>query len=378
MTSSSQIPFNRPVFLGSEDKAIRDLLEAGSSCSGGGRLGQECEQILHGLVGKPVLLTTSATHALEMAALLLRIQPGDEVIIPSYTFVSTANAFVLRGAKPVFADVDRQGNLLPSEVSRLRSARTKAVCVVHYAGNACDMAELEAACEGLALVEDAAQAIGARQGGRHLGSFGVCGALSFHDTKNIGCGEGGALIVGDEELLSRCEILREKGTNRRRFQLGLVDKYTWVDLGSSYVLSELAAAILLLQLRELEKIQRRRAEICGRYLDELGPLATSKGIELICTPPKSEGNHHLVALVLPSAGNRQTFISGMRERHITTPFHYVALHLSEMGRRFHDGSSLRNAERLTDCLVRLPLFYNMSDPMVDRVVACARDVLRAF
>jgi dTDP-4-amino-4,6-dideoxygalactose transaminase len=378
MTASSQIPFNRPVFLGSEGDAIRDLLETGNSCSGGGRLGQECEKILGALVGKPVLLTTSATHALEMAALLLEIQPGDEVIVPSYTFVSTANAFVLRGARPVFADVDRQGNLLPSEVSRLRSHRTKAVCVVHYAGNACNMAELEAVSHGLRLVEDAAQAIGARQGGKHLGTFGACGALSFHDTKNVGCGEGGALILGDEELLSRSEIVREKGTNRRRFQLGLVDKYTWVDLGSSYVLSEIAAAILLLQLRELKRIQRRRAEISKRYLDELGPLTASRDIEIICTLPNSEGNHHLVALVFPSAEKRQQFIAGMREQQVTTPFHYIALHLSEMGRRFHDGSPLRNAEWLTTCLARLPLFYNMPDEMVGRVIGCAQEVIGAF
>jgi len=375
MTASSQIPFNRPVFLGSEGEAIRDLLENGNSCSGGGRLGQQCEQILRDLVGKPVLLTTSATHAMEMAALLLGIEAGDEVIIPSYTFVSTANAFVLRGAKPVFADVDRQGNLLPSEVSRLRSPRTKAVCVVHYAGNACNVAELKTVSSGLPLVEDAAQAIGARQGGQHLGTFGACGALSFHDTKNVGCGEGGALILGDEDLLSRSEIIREKGTNRRRFQLGLVDKYTWVDVGSSYVLSEIAAAILLLQLREFDKIQRRRAEISRRYLDELGALAASKDIEIICTPPNSEGNHHLVALVFPSAEGRQKFIAAMRERQVITPFHYVALHLSEMGRRFHDGSRLSNSERLTNCLARLPLFYNMSEEATERVISCARDVI---
>jgi len=329
-------------------------------------------------VGKPVLLTTSATHALEMAALLARLGPGDEVIIPSYTFVSTANAFVLRGAKPVFADVDRRGNLALAEIARLRTVKTRAVCVVHYAGDACDMSELGSLTEGLTLIEDAAQAIGSRQRGQHLGSFGSCGAISFHETKNIGCGEGGALILGDEELLRRAEILREKGTNRRSFQLGLVDKYTWVDVGSSYVMPEISAAILRSQLNEFERIQLRRAEISRRYLDELGPTLSSRGIEVICTSPNSEGNHHLFALVFPRSELRKKFIAGMRERDVSTPFHYVALHLSEMGRKFHDGSPLPNAEWLTDCLVRLPLFFNMSETMVEAVIDCAKDILAAM
>ena len=237
---SGTIPFNRAVRLGTEAQVLREFLESGNQDSGAGPVGQQCEMLLERLVGKPVLLTTSATHALEMAALLARLGPGDEVIIPSYTFVSTANAFVLRGAKPVFADVDQRGNLALAEIARLRTPRTRAVCVVHYGGDACDMSELEALTEGLTLIEDAAQAIGSRQRGKHLGSFGSCGALSFHETKNIGCGEGGALILGHEELLRRAEVIREKGTNRRSFQLGLVDKYTWVDVGSSYVMPEIS------------------------------------------------------------------------------------------------------------------------------------------
>jgi len=375
---SGTIPFNRAVRLGSEAQVLKEFLERGNQDSGGGPMGQECEKLLERLVGKPVLLTTSATHALEMAALLARLGPGDEVIIPSYTFVSTANAFVLRGAKPVFADVDRRGNLALAEIARLRTVKTRAVCVVHYAGDACDMSELGSLTEGLTLIEDAAQAIGSRQRGQHLGSFGSCGAISFHETKNIGCGEGGALILGDEELLRRAEILREKGTNRRSFQLGLVDKYTWVDVGSSYVMPEISAAILRSQLNEFERIQLRRAEISRRYLDELGPTLSSRGIEVICTSPNSEGNHHLFALVFPRSELRKKFIAGMRERDVSTPFHYVALHLSEMGRKFHDGSPLPNAEWLTDCLVRLPLFFNMSETMVEAVIDCAKDILAAM
>jgi dTDP-4-amino-4,6-dideoxygalactose transaminase len=372
---SGTIPFNRAVRLGSEAQVLRDFLESGNQDSGGGPLGQECEKLLERLVGKPVLLTTSATHALEMAALLGGLGPGDEVIIPSYTFVSTANAFVLRGAKPVFADVDRRGNLALGEIARLRTPRTRAVCVVHYAGDACDMSELLSLTEGLTLIEDAAQAIDSRQRGKHLGSFGSCGALSFHETKNVGCGEGGALILGDQELLRRAEVLREKGTNRRSFQLGLVDKYTWVDLGSSYVMPEISAALLRSQLNELDRIQRRRSEISRRYLDELGPTLGARGIEFICTSPNSEGNHHLFALVFSRSELRKTFIAGMRSREVSTPFHYVALHLSEMGRKFHDGSALPNAERLTDCLVRLPLFFNMSDEMVEAVIDRTNDTL---
>jgi dTDP-4-amino-4,6-dideoxygalactose transaminase len=372
---SGTIPFNRAVRLGSEAKILGEFLESGNPESGGGPLGRQCEVLLERLVGKPVLVTSSATHALEMAALLARIGPGDEVIIPSYTFVSTANAFVLRGAKPVFADVDRRGNLVPAEIARLRTPKTRAVCVVHYAGDACDMSELKSAAEGLILVEDAAQAIGSRQRGQHLGTFGACGVLSFHETKNIGCGEGGALILGDEELLRRAEVLREKGTNRRSFQLGLVDKYTWVDVGSSYVLPEICAALLRAQLLERERIQERRAEISRRYLDQLGPVLRAKEIEIICTSPNSEGNHHLFAMVFPLSESRRKFIAGMRDREVSTPFHYVALHLSEVGRRFHDGSVLPNAEQLTECLVRLPLFFNMSDEMVEAVIDRAQEIL---
>jgi dTDP-4-amino-4,6-dideoxygalactose transaminase len=374
MTNPTVVPFNRPVRLGNEGEVLREFLETGRQDCGAGPVGQECESILRRLVGKPALLTTSATHALEMAALLAQIEAGDEVIIPSFTFVSTANAFVLRGAKPIFADVDSGGNLLPSEVERLRTSRTRAVCVVHYAGNACDLSQLRAVSRGLTLIEDAAQAIGARQAERHLGTFGACGALSFHETKNIGCGEGGALILGDEDLLRRAEILREKGTNRRLFQLGLVDKYTWVDVGSSFVLSEISAALLRMQLENFDRVQRRRAEISNRYHQELVYLLNTRDIDVICSEPRGTGNFHLFGLVFPRAEHRGAFITSMRERGVSTPFHYIALHLSEMGRKFHDERQLPGSERLTYRLARLPLFFNMSDAMVDHVIESVRQV----
>jgi dTDP-4-amino-4,6-dideoxygalactose transaminase len=369
------IPFNRPVRFGDEAEVLRRFLEDSNQDCGAGPIGGACEGLLRELVGKPVLLTTSATHGLEIAAILAEVGPGDEVILPSFTFVSTANAFVLRGASPVFADVDLAGNVIPEEVERLRTSRTRAVCVVHYAGNACDMAGLGVAAKGLTLIEDAAQTIDARQNGRHLGAFGDSGVLSFHETKNVGCGEGGALILGNEDLLRRAEILREKGTNRRLFQMGLVDKYTWVDVGSSYVLPEISAALLRMQLERLSTIQKRRAEISRRYDKELTPFLKDREIGVICSESEGEGNFHLFALVFPRAEQRSSFISRMRERGISTPFHYVALHLSEMGRRFHDQRPLPNAERLTNCLARLPLFFNMTEQMVEQVIAGVRAVV---
>jgi dTDP-4-amino-4,6-dideoxygalactose transaminase len=374
MPSPSTIPFNRPVRLGNEAEALRQFLETGAQECGAGPIGLACEALLGQIVGKPALLTTSATHALEMAALLSGIGSGHEVIIPSFTFVSTANAFVLRGAKPIFADVDSAGNLLPSEVDRLRTSRTRAVCVVHYAGNACDMSELLDVSRGLTLIEDAAQAIGAHQAERHLGTFGACGALSFHETKNIGCGEGGALILGDEDLIRRAEILREKGTNRRLFQLGLVDKYTWVDVGSSFVLSEIPAVLLRIQLENFDRVQRRRAEISKRYHQELTSFLKTRDIDVICSEPGGTGNFHLFGLVFPRAEQRTAFITSMRDRGVSTPFHYIALHLSEMGRKFHDERQLPGSERLTYRLARLPLFFNMSEAMVDHVIESVRQV----
>ncbi len=363
------IPFNKPVWIGTEIQRITEAITVHGHVAGGGPFGKHCEQLLSRQLGQPTLLVTSCTHAMEMAGMLLELREGDEFVVPAYTFVSTANAFVLRGARPVFADVDRDGNLDVEQLPSLLTPRTRAVVVVHYAGNSCDMGRLAAACGSIPLVEDAAQALGARFDGKPLGTFGACSAFSFHETKNVGCGEGGALSIRDERFLERAEYLRDKGTNRRRFLSGLVDKYTWVDAGSSWVLSDLNAAYLSAQLDELERIQARRAELHRRYWRELsGPVERAGGY-LIGHTTHNTPNHHLLAIVFRAGEQRDRFIAHMREHQIIAPFHYVALHQSPMGRRFHDGRALPVSERLTACLVRLPLFFNMTDREQDEVIA---------
>ena len=373
-----RIPFNHPVQLGGESEAIARAFRSGQT-AGVGPLGTTCEELLESRFGTRVLLVSSCTHALEMAALLLEMGPGDEVLVPSFTFVSTANAFVLRGARPVFVDVDASGNIDVAAAAALRTARTRAVCAVHYAGNSCDLADLAAALPGVALVEDAAQALGSTFRGRPLGTLGVAGAISFHETKNVGCGEGGALVLPRPELVERAEFIREKGTDRRKFSQGLVDKYTWVDLGSSYVLSELNAAYLEPQLRALERIHARRAEVFARYLEALAGPAARVGARPIEPPVHNgAGNAHLFALVFRSGEQRRRYIAWMGEHGILTPFHYVPLHRSPMGLRFHDGRPLPMSERLGECLVRLPLFFNLTDAQVDEVVDRTVEFLRGL
>ena len=372
------IPFNKPVWLGTEIQRITEAITVNGHVAGAGPFGARCEELLARGLGRTTLLVSSCTHALEMAGLLLELKPGDEFIVPAFAFVSTANAFALRGARPVFADVDADGQLDPAEVERLRSPRTRAVVVIHYAGNSGDLNRLAAACGDVPIVEDAAQSLGASFDGRPLGTFGVCGALIFHETKNLGCGEGGALVLADPRLIERAEYIREKGTNRRRFASGLVDKYTWVDLGSSYVLSDLNAAYLFAQLEQRERIQARRSAQFARYLEALDAPVARKGGRVVRGHPLNTSNHHLFAVVFATAEHRDRYITFMRERRIVAPFHYVALHLSEMGRRFHDGRALPQSERLTSCLVRLPLYFNMSEAEQDEVIGRTREFLDAL
>ena len=372
------IPFNKPVWLGNELERVVEAVRVNGHVAGAGPFGARCEALLERRLGGKALLVTSCTHALEMAALLLEIGPGDEVIVPSFTFVSTANAFVLRGARVVFADVDAHGNLDLDDVAKLVGHRTRAVVAVHYAGASCDLERLRAICGRVPIVEDAAQAIGATFDGRPLGTFGVCSAFSFHETKNVGCGEGGALVLNDEDLVERAEYVREKGTNRRRFQAGLVDKYTWVDVGSSYVLSDLNAAFLSAQLEEVDSINGRRRVIWERYDAALSGPVESKGGYVIRPGPRNGPNHHLFGIVFREPEQRAGFIAHMRANGILAPFHYVALHLSPMGRRYHDGRPLSASERLSSCLVRLPLFYNQTDDEVVRVIERALAYLRSL
>lgn len=367
------IPFNKPVHLGTELDALAQAIHLSAHTAGGGPFGKKCETRLEQLVERRTLLVTSCTHALEMMGMLLELKEGDEVILPSFTFVSTANAWLLRRAKPVFVDCDLDGNLSLLEVERALTGRTKAIVPVHYAGSSCDLAQLLDVAGSIPVVEDAAQALTSTFDGKPLGSFGAMGALSFHETKNIGCGEGGALIIRDERFLERAEYLRDKGTNRRRFLNGLVDKYTWVDEGSSYVLSDLNAAYLWTQLVALEQIQARRRLLWERYDATLRPIAEQHGLHVVRPSARVAGNHHLYALVLRSLDERTRFIAHMRACGIMTPFHYVSLHRSPMGSRFHDGRSLPVTERLSDCLVRLPLFYNLADEEQDRVISAVQD-----
>ncbi|GMU63086.1 MAG: dTDP-4-amino-4,6-dideoxy-D-glucose transaminase [Myxococcaceae bacterium] len=372
---SASIPFNKPVHLGTELDAIAQAIHVSAHTAGGGPFGKKCEERLEGLLKTRTLLVTSCTHALEMAGMLLGLKPGDEFIVPSFTFVSTANAFLLRGAKPVFVDCDLDGNIDLADVQRSVTPRTKAIVAVHYAGSSCDMQRLLELAGQIPVVEDAAQSITATFDGKPLGTFGAMGALSFHETKNIGSGEGGALIVNDPRFVERAEYIRDKGTNRRRFLNGLVDKYTWVDEGSSYVLSDLNAAYLWTQLVALEQIQARRKAIYERYQAELGPLAAQQGMHVVSPSSRVKGNQHLFALVMRSLEQRTRFIAHMKDRGVMTPFHYVALHKSPMGAKLHHGRALPMTERLSDGLVRFPLFYNLTDADLDRVIAAAKEFL---
>jgi dTDP-4-amino-4,6-dideoxygalactose transaminase len=373
------IPFNKPVWLGTEPARVTQAILENGHVACGGPFGDRCEALLARHFGQPALLTSSCTHALEMAALLLGIGPGDAVVVPSFTFVSTANAFALRGAELLLVDVDENGNIDLDEVEAALSSRTRAVVAVHYAGNSCDLTRLLELCGTVPVVEDAAQAFGASFAGRPLGMFGVLGTISFHETKNVGCGEGGALTVRSAELLGAAREIRDKGTNRHRFLAGEVDEYTWTRLGSNYGLSDLNAAYLLGQLEAHALISARRRELYESYLDTLsGPLERVGGY-VVRGRPGSTPNHHIFAMVLRSPKQRDEFIARMRQHGIVTPFHYVALHLSPMGRRFHDSRrSLCNSERLSSCLVRLPLFYNLSDHDQEQVITRAREILDAF
>jgi dTDP-4-amino-4,6-dideoxygalactose transaminase len=359
-----RIPFNKPSLVGNELKYIQDVIRLGHA-AGDGAYTRRCHTLLEQALGVPkALLTTSCTHALEMAALLLEIGPGDEVIVPSFTFVSTINAFVLRGARPVFADIRPDTlNLDECQLERLITPHTRAVVVVHYAGVGCEMnAIMEIAARyGLAVVEDNAHGLFGTYCGQRLGTFGCLATQSFHETKNINCGEGGALLINEPRFVERAEIIREKGTNRGRFLRGQVDKYTWVDLGSSYLPSDLLAAYLFAQLERREAIQAKRRAIWERYAAELTDWAGEYGIQLPVVPEHCEQPYYMFYLLLPSLEWRLALIEHLKARGILSVFHYVPLHLSEQGQRF--GSRPGDcpvAENLSERLLRLPFYYDLT------------------
>ncbi len=367
-----QIPFNKPYLHGRELVYISESVASGK-ISGDGAFTKRCHQYFENRYGfRKCLLTTSCTDALEMAALLLDIRPGDEVIVPAYTFVSSANAFALRGAKLVFIDSQSDHpNLCVASLQAAVSKRTKAIVVVHYAGVACPMDEiLELADKhGISVVEDAAQAIDSKYKGRPLGSFGTLGAFSFHETKNIISGEGGMLVVNRPEHVARAEIIREKGTNRSAFFRGEVDKYGWVEVGSSFLPSDIVAAYLYAQLECLDVIQARRKSIWKRYDQKLSHIAEQSGLfKTPNIPSYSENNAHMYYLVCKNLQIRTSLIEWLKQRQIYAAFHYLSLHSSPYFTKHHDGRSLANSDRFSDCLVRLPLYYELSDSQVDHVL----------
>ena len=366
------IPFNRPPFMGTEIQHIERAYRYGK-VSGDGLFTKKCHELLKAHLGAhAVLLTTSCTHALEMTALLLDIQPGDEVIIPAYTFTSVATAFVLRGAKPVFADIEPWTlNLCLDSVKERITQKTRAIVAVHYAGVGFNLEELCALANkhNLPLVEDTAHGLFGNYRGKPLGTFGGLATLSFHETKNFSCGEGGALVINDPVYYERALIIREKGTNRAKFFRGDVDKYSWVDQGSSYLPSDILAAVLYAQLERWQDIQGKRRAIWVRYQVGLLDWAKTYGIKLPHIPPDVEQAFHMFYLIMPTLEVRQAFIRFLRDQGILAVFHYVSLHLSEMGRRF--GGQVGDcpvSERMSDTLVRLPFFYGLSDSEQDRVI----------
>lgn len=366
------IPFNRPYQQGKELQHIQQAMESWH-ISGDGQFTKECSQLLETEIGVPkALLTTSCTHALEMSAILLDIQPGDEVIVPSFTFVSSINAFVLRGAVPIFADIRSDTlNIDETKIEPLISSRTRAIVVVHYAGVGCEMDEIMkiAAKHNLSVIEDNAHGLFGKYKGQMLGTFGKMAAQSFHETKNISCGEGGALLINDAEYIERAEIIREKGTNRSRFFRGEVDKYTWVDVGSSYLPSEILAAYLYAQLSAWREIQAMREKIWQRYEKALAPWAEENAVSLPSVPAYCEQSFHMFYLLLPSLDDRQGLIDHLRASNIYAVFHYQPLHLSKMGLEFNGKpGDCPLSEAMSDRLLRLPFYNDMTTEEQDQVI----------
>jgi dTDP-4-amino-4,6-dideoxygalactose transaminase len=374
----SSIPFAVPFRAPRELEYIQESLDSGLT-SGDGPFTSRASELLRARVGGgAALLTTSCTHALEMSVLLLDLGPGDEVIVPSFTFVSSVNAIVLRGAVPVFVDIRPDTlNLDEMLVESAITPRTRAIMVVHYGGVACEMDTIMDIAEvhGLQVIEDNAHGLDARYRGRQLGSIGTLSTLSFHATKNISCGEGGALVINEPSLLERAEIIREKGTNRSQFQRGEVNKYRWIDVGSSYLSSDILAAVLCAQLESFDDIQERRQRIWSTYDAELEAWSVRIGAQKPHVPDECEHPAHLYSLLLPTAADRDRFIAHLGRRSITAPFHYVPLHTAPAADRFGrtGPGGCPVTEDLASRLVRLPLFASLTSAGLERVIAAVLD-----
>lgn len=372
-----KIPFNQPYMTGKELWYISQAHHAGQ-LAGDGNFTKKCHQWLeHQTNCQKALLTHSCTAALEMSAILAALEPGDEVIMPSYTFVSTANAFVLRGAVPVFVDIRPDTlNLDETLVAAAITHRTRAIVPVHYAGVGCEMDTLQAIAQKhqLLLIEDAAQGLMASYKGKPLGSFGDLGCFSFHETKNIISGEGGALIINNPQLIEQAEIIREKGTNRSKFFRGQVDKYTWVEKGSSYLPGELIAAFLYAQFEEADTIIKTRLKLWHYYHQLLEPLEQAGKLRRPITPPHCQHNGHMYYIILPDLHTRTNLIAFLQKQGINSVFHYVPLHSSPAGQRYgRVGSSMENTNRISECLLRLPMFPELELASIEKIVNCIKD-----
>lgn len=371
--SERNIPFGKPFFAGKELDYIAAAVASGS-IAGGGSFTRKCDAWLEQHLGvAKAMLTHSCTGALEMAAILLDVQPGDEVIMPSFTFVSTANAFVLRGARPVFVDIRPDTlNLDESLIEDAITPKTKAIVPVHYAGGACEMERIMAIAEdhGLRVVEDAAQGLLSSYKGKSLGAIGHLGCVSFHETKNVISGEGGALLVNDPKLIDRAEIILEKGTNRRNFFRGRIDKYSWIDIGSSFLPSDLIAAFLFAQLENAEKIVAKRLALAKAYHEKLTPLAEHGHIVLPVIQQLCAGNGHIFYLLMHHERDRDGLILHLKRHGIEAVFHYVPLHSSPAGKIFaRQHGALAVTDRVASQLVRLPTYFDMTADDVDYVAA---------
>ena len=382
MSHPPRVPFNRPVAVGTEFDYVAEAI-ANGQLSSDGEFTARCADLLREETGaRLVLLTHSCTAALEMSVMLAEVSPGDEVIMPSFTFVSTASSVVLRGGVPVFVDVRPDTlNLDEALIGDAITSRTKAIFPVHYAGVACEMdAILEIASgHGLAVLEDAAQGLMASYRGTPLGAIGDLGALSFHETKNVTCGEGGALMVNDDRFVERANLLRDKGTNRKQFFRGEVDRYTWVDLGSSYGLGELNAAFLWGQLEQRRAITRRRLKVWWRYHEAFGPLEDQGLIRRPVVPDDRLHNAHLYYLLVPDRATRDRLLVELEEREVYAVFHYVPLHSAPAGRRYgRTHGTLEVTDDVSGRLVRLPLWAGMTDEQVEHVIASVAEVLASL
>lgn len=365
------IQFNRQNLFGKEFEYIKDAYENGK-ISGDGKYTELCNHFMEKRFdAKKVMLTTSGTHALDLAAILVGIQPGDEVIMPSYTFVSTANAFLLRGAKPVFCDIRKDNlNMDETKIDELITEKTKAIVPVHYAGVACDMDKITkiAKKNDLTVIEDAAQGVNAKYKDKYLGTIGDIGCYSFHETKNYSMGEGGAIVVNDEEMIERAEIIREKGTNRKKFFRGEIDKYTWVEMGSSYLPSEINAAVLWNQLEHMDEIQKKRKKIFRIYYDGLKYLEDEGKLRLPIINDYAECNYHMFYMLLNSEKERNEMISYLKKNDIQAVFHYIPLHTSNLYINRWRDLKLPITENLSGRLIRLPMYYSLSHKEIHFII----------